>query len=52
MTAKNDGKHTGETEGTWVPVIGIETPCIYFHCMEQRLIKIVYGRKLNNAKKI
>ena len=30
VIAKNDGKYRGTAEGTWVPVRGIEIPCIYF----------------------
>ena len=48
---KHDGKHIGAPEGSLLSVIGIEVLCIFF-CMGQRLIKIVYGRKLNNVKKI
>ena len=30
VIAKNDGKYRVTAEGTWVPVSGIEIPCIYF----------------------
>ena len=51
MIAKNDGKHRAAPLVTWVPVSGIEIPCISFF-IEQRLIKVVRERKLNVVKKI
>ena len=30
VIAKNDGKYRGTAEGTWMPINGIEIPCIYF----------------------
>ena len=50
MIEKNDGKHRGAPEGTWVLVSGLRFSAFIF-CMGQRLIKVVYERKLNNVKK-
>ena len=50
VIVKNDGKHRGTHEGTWVPVSGLRFSAFIF-CMGQRLIKVVYERKLNNVKK-
>ena len=50
VIANNDGKHRGTPEGTWVSVSGLRFSAFIFY-MGQRLIKVVYERKLNNVKK-
>ena len=51
MIAKIVEKRTGALEETWVYVDGYEIPTFTF-CMGEKLIKLVYERKLNNEKNI
>ena len=43
VTEKNDRKHRGESEGTWIPGGGIEVPCTY-SLYGKRFVKVVFEK--------